>query len=302
MTEALTRPGETALPKKKAKTNFLPYLLILPALLLLLLFFAPGIFYSFIQSFWKFSPVKGIIADWNIGNYTKFLSDSFYLGILWRTLRLSFTVMVIDLILAYPVAYFIVYRGGRWRGILILFVISPLLVTLVIRAMGFLMILGPGGVVNDFLLAVKLREEPVKMLFNERGVIIGLVQTEIPYMIISMIASLQRIDTSLPLAARNLGASSLQAFLRVTLPLSLPGVLAGSILVFVLSAGSFATPAILGGGRVQVMGTMVYQQEVILLNWPYADAIAFILLIVVALVISVGNRLVERGRYAAVFQ
>ncbi|MBI2847486.1 MAG: ABC transporter permease [Chloroflexi bacterium] len=288
--------------RRKKKTNLTPLLLIIPAGVIYFGFFAPGMLWGFIQSFFRFSMDTGVVSEWNIENYARFLTDPFYLGVLWRTIFLGIVTAFLTLLMGYPVAYFILYRGGRFRGFLVLLVLSPLLVVVVIRALGWIMFLGPSGVLNDLLVGLNIVDRPIKFLFNEKGVIIGLTHIYLPFMVLSILSSLQRIDPSLVLAARNLGASPFLAFFRVTFPLSLPGVFAGVVLVFMLSAGSFVVPQLLGGGKVTVIGTFIYQQYMMTLNWPFGSAVAFVLLIIVVSGFIISTRLLERGKYGVVFQ
>lgn len=282
---------------------WIPIILALPSVLFFLVFFVPSIGYSFMTSLWRYDFLSGaVVRDWNLANYS-FLGDPWYLKNVWTTIRISLFAVLIDFVLGYPFAYFIMFYGGRFRGLFILLVIAPLLLTVVVRAMGWIMILGPGGIINQFLLGLGLRETPVMLVFNELGVVIALSQSHLPFMILPVLASLQRLDPTLPLAARGLGANTAQAFLRVTLPLSMPGILAGSILVFVTCATAFATPHILGGGRVGVMAELIYEKFMVLLNWPLGAALGLFLLVMVLVIVIAGQRWVERGRrLSGVFQ
>ncbi|MBI2846436.1 MAG: ABC transporter permease [Chloroflexi bacterium] len=290
------------MPTRRRRLFLIPVFLVLPLLAIFLVFYLPPIAYTFIQSFYKFSPMKGIIKEWHLGNYGKFLTDSYYLGILWRTIWLSAVVALVCLVLGYPVAYYILHMAGRARGLLVLLILSPLLVTVVIRSLGWIILLAPTGPLNRAVMGLHITSKPLPILFQESGVIIGLAHIYFAFMVLSLISSLQRIDPSLPLAARNLGANTVQAFLRVTLPLSLPGVLAGSVLVFVLSVGSFVIPAMLGGGKVTVLTYLIYQQYIKFVNWPFGNAMAFILLVLASGIILLAGRWLERGKYSAVFQ
>ncbi|MBI2846272.1 MAG: ABC transporter permease [Chloroflexi bacterium] len=287
---------------RRARRSLVPFLLLVPVAVLFLSIYLPSIGYGFAQSFWKFAWDKGIIREWNIENYTSFFTVPRNLEILWTTLRVSTISTAFSLIIGYPLAYYIAFRGGRFRGFLILLTIAPLLVTVVIRSMGWLMVLGPGGVINDALLEWGIVREPVKMLFNETAVIIGMTHIHVPYVTIGVLTSLQMMDPALMLASRGLGATPARTFWRIVFPLSLPGVFTGVIISFLLSMTSFATPQIMGGGRVQVIATKIYQEELFLLNFPFGGAIAFILLVIVATITVLSTRFVERGRFREVFQ
>ncbi|MBI2847376.1 MAG: ABC transporter permease [Chloroflexi bacterium] len=294
----------TVSPQRRPRAfPWLPVAMALPLVLFLLVFFAPAVSYNFLSSLWRYDfTTRAVVQDWSLGNY-RFLTDDLYLRAMWTTVRISLISTAITLVIGYPFAYFIMFYGGRFRGLLILITISPLLLTVVIRLMGWLMILGPGGVINQFLVGFGFRQDPAQLVFNELGVIIGLSQSHIPHMTLPILAGLQRLDRSLPLAARGLGANPIQAFLRVTLPLSIPGILAGSILVFVTVATAFATPHILGGGRVSVMPVFIYEKFMVLYDWPLGAALGLILLVMVLIVIAGGQRWVERSRrFTGVFQ
>ncbi len=253
-------------------------------------------------SLFRFDRTTGTLSAATLANYTRFLGDPFYLGILARTLRIALLTTLATAALGYPVAYHLTRCTGRARAYLTLLIVAPLLVSVVVRTFGWLVILGPNGLVNAALRGLGVVSEPVRLLYTETAIVIGLTHVFLSFMVLSVAASLQRIDPALLRAAQNLGATGRQAFLRVTLPLSLPGVAAGSLIVFTLSSSAFITPALLGGARVKVMSYLAYQQTLLLSDWPYGGAIAFVLVALTALCVLGGLRLLESGRFGVVFR
>jgi putative spermidine/putrescine transport system permease protein len=181
-----------------------------------------------------------------------------------------------------------------------LLIVSPLLVSLVIRSFGWVIVLGPRGLVNAALAGLGLA--PVRLIYTETAVVVGLTHVFYPFMVLAIYSALQNIDPAVVRAARNLGAGPLQTFWRVTLPLSVPGVVAGSLIVLALAVSSFVTPTLLGGPWVKVVAYLAWEQNLVVLDWGFAAAIAVILLGVTGLVMLAYNQLVERRWFAGVFQ
>lgn len=219
-------------------------------------------------------------AGLTLANYARFLADLFYLRYLWATLVLGLVVTLLATLIGYPVAYGLVRSRHRWKTPLRLLVVAPLLVSVVIRTYGWIILLANNGAVNNGLLALHLIQEPIKFMFNYLGVTVGLVHFALPVAILSLVGVLESIDRSLEDAARGLGASATQTFLRITLPLSLPGIAAGSMLVFSLTVAAFVQPALMGGPSVTVLSTLIYEQMAVTLDWGFGAAVAAILLVV----------------------
>ena len=194
-----------------------------------------------------------VIERFTLHNYRKFLFDRFYLGVLGTTLRISVLVTLAALVTGYPVASYLQRARPRERAALMLLIVSPLLVSLVIRSYGWVIVLGPRGLVNNVLAGLHLVSAPLKLIYTETAVVVGLTHVFYPFMVLAIYSSLQTIDPAVVRAAQNLGASPRMAFWRVTLPLSVPGIVAGSLIVFALSVSSFVTPALarrpVGEGR-----------------------------------------------------
>jgi putative spermidine/putrescine transport system permease protein len=212
-----------------------------------------------------------------LNNYIRILTDSYFLGVLGDTLMLGLTTTLICLLLGYPLAYHLARSNSRWKSVLYVFVLSPLLVGVVVRSFGWLILLSGNGVVNQALVGSGLLERGLQLMNNKLGVTIALVHVFLPFMILPLIGNIQSIDPNLESAGRSLGASRAKVFWRIFLPLSLPGIQAGSILVFVLTLSAYVTPVMLGGAQVRTMTVLVVQQLVDVFQWPTGAALALVL-------------------------
>jgi putative spermidine/putrescine transport system permease protein len=229
-----------------------------------------------------------------LGNYTRILTDSYFLNVLGDTLLLGVTTTIICLLLGYPLAYHLARTNSRWKSILYVFVLSPLLVGVVVRSFGWLILLSGNGVVNQALIASGLLERGLQLMNNKLGVTIALVHVFLPFMILPLIGNIQSIDPNLESAGRSLGASRAKVFWRIFLPLSLPGIQAGSILVFVLTLSAYVTPVMLGGAQVRTMTVLVVQQLVDIFQWPTGAALALVLSLSGAAAVIVYTRFTGR--------
>ena len=234
-------------------------------------------------------------------NYALFIQDSFYLEILWRTIRVSLWTVLATLLLGFPVAMYMAQASGKMRGIVTMFILAPHLISVVIRNFGWVVVLGEKGWINETLMKLGLIEQPLRLLYNELGVVIGLTDSFIAYMVLALATSMYAIDPSLSKAASILGASRARTFFTVTLPLTLPGIIAGTTLVFSLSMSAFVTPALMGGTSVKVMPVIAYEQIMATLNWPLGAALAFLLLGSTILLVTLYSKLIETKRYKEVF-
>ncbi len=231
-----------------------------------------------------------------LANYVRFLGDPFYLTALWATLQLGLTVTVLSTLMGYPVAYGLVRSRHRFKTALRLLVVAPLLVSVVIRTYGWIVLLANNGAVNNALLGLGLVEAPVRFMFTHLGVTIGLLHFGLPVAILSLVGVIETVDRTLEDAARGLGATPLQAFLRVTLPLTLPGIAAASMLVFSSAVAAFVIPALMGGPSLIVLPTLIYQQMNDTLEWGFGGAVATILLLVSLGLFLLYQRLLGRAR------
>lgn len=273
-----------------------------PACLWLLVFFLIPLALILRLSFFGFSPVSGILPALGLANYWKIFTDEYYLGIFVRTVRISLLVTLLTVLLGYPEAYYLTRIRGRVKALVLVAVLSPLIVSAITRTFGWFILLAPNGLVNSAILALGLADGPVKLIYSETGIVIGLTHVLVPFMVLSIYASLQRRNPALVPAAQTLGAGPARAFLEITLPLSLPGIVAGSVVVFTLSMSAFVTPAILGGTRVRVVAYLIYEEFLLSLNWPFGAALALLLVLITMAVVLVYNRWVERGRWAEAFR
>lgn len=215
-------------------------------------------------------------VGYTAGNYLRVFTDTYFLQILADTVMLGVVTTVICLLIGYPVAYHLARTQSRWKGVLYVFVLSPLLVGVVVRSFGWLILLSGNGVINQALVATGLFDR-LALMNNRFGVTLALVHVFLPFMILPLIGNLQSIDPTLETAARSLGATRLQAFRRIVLPLSMPGIQAGSILVFVLTLSAYVTPVMLGGAQVRTMSVLVVQRLLDGFQWPLGAALALVL-------------------------
>jgi putative spermidine/putrescine transport system permease protein len=221
------------------------------------------------------SPTKIAIAEFTTANYSK-LWELYYANLFFRTLRLSLAVTVVCVALGYPLAYLLARARPRIMTLGLFLLIMPLMVSTVIRVFGWVVILGNEGLVNQALRGLGAGDG-VRLLHTEGAVIIGLAQQSMPFMVLPIMASIERISPSLEEAARNLGASWGQMFTRTILPLSVPGLLSGALLVFSVSMSAFVTPALMGGRRSRMVGQQIYEEVLTAYNWPGAASLTIAL-------------------------
>jgi len=277
-----------------------PWGAVAPATLLFLAILAAPLAMTFGLSLNAWDSARGVIGTYGLGNYAEIFGDSFYATVFLRTLRISLWVTASCVLLGTPEAYILKRMREPWRSTFILVVIGPLLVSVVARTLGWAILLNGNGPLSWALRFAGLAEGPVSLMFTETGVVIGLVHVLVPFMVLSVWAALSRMDPASENAALSLGASRGTIFRRIVLPQAMPGVLAGSIMVFALSMSAFATPAIIGGRRLKVAATLAYDEFLNTLDWPLGAAVAVLLLCAIVAIVIGLNRLVER-RYGQVF-
>lgn len=270
-------------------------LLISPLLLVLAGFFLVPVLMLLPTSVSVYEPGTGLVKGaWTLANYTQIVTDDYYREVVWRTLGLGFSVTLICLLLGYPLAYLIARGPERWRVPLILLVIFPMLLNLVVRSFGWIALLANRGLINNLLMQLGLIGAPVKLLFNFIGLFIGLTHIYLPFMVLMLVAAIRNVPRDVESAAATLGSSRAHVFMAVTLPLSAPGILAGSILVFVLTISALVTPRMLGGPTYQVMATLIYDEYMQLLDWPSGSALSFALTFMAVAIIWLSSRLTKR--------
>ncbi|TIS92734.1 MAG: ABC transporter permease, partial [Mesorhizobium sp.] len=239
-----------------------------------------------------FSVDQGtIVHSPTLGNYVRFFTDPIFLPVFWNTIVLCVSVAVICILLAYPAAYFLTTLKGRWRYALLMLLLVPLLMSYVIKIYAIRSILGLNGFLNKALVALGILDQPSTLfVFNMNAILLTLSLLLIPFAILPIFLSLERIPQTLLRASDDLGASSLQTFLRITLPLSLPGVASAASFVFVLAIGDFLTPQMVGGISGFTFGRILYSQFGTAYNWPFGAALSVALAIVVIAAILIGER------------
>jgi spermidine/putrescine transport system permease protein len=211
-------------------------------------------------------------------NWAEVIDDTYYLAGLWKTIWVSCIVALVSAVIGYPPAFFVARLNSRYKSLLLFAFLVPFWISYIIRTFSWVSILGDDGIINKVLLQLGWTHEPVKLLYTEFGVFVGLLHFVLPYMIVNLYVVLESIDENVISAARSLGANSCEAFLRVTLPLSAPGLLVGLFLSFTLTAGGYVTPAILGGPRDFLFGNLIYDVIMTESNWPLGSVLSMLLL------------------------
>jgi putative spermidine/putrescine transport system permease protein len=231
----------------------------------------------------------------SIEGYRKFFADFYYAGALLQTLWLGIATTGVCLLLGYPLALQIARATPRWKALLYGLVLSPLLVGIVVRSYGWTILLGNNGVINRALREIGLIQAPLPLMYNSFGIVVALAHVFLPFMVLPIVGALQGIDPAMADAARSLGATRGKVLRRVTLPLSLPGIQSGAILVFVLAVSAYVTPALVGGMRVKTMTVIVVDTLIDQFQWPFGSALALILAAAAALVVVLFLRATRMG-------
>ena len=279
-----------------ARTGLWPRLLAAFANGLPLVFIVAPLLSFLAYSFFRMESGQ-IVRDLSLLNYRRFFTDAIFIPVLWQTILLCLTVAALATLIGFPVAFLLANLKGRRRYFLLLMVLVPLLMSYIIKIYAIRSILGGNGFLNRFLLWTGLIEQPLTIfVFNLNAVLLTLTVLLIPFAILPIFLSLERIPRNLIEASSDLGASNLQTFARIVVPLSLPGTVTAATFVFVLAIGDFLTPQMVGGQSGFTFGRIVYSQFGTAFNWPFGAALASILAMVVIAVIALGNRLERRQR------
>jgi putative spermidine/putrescine transport system permease protein len=269
-------------------------MLLAPLALVLAGFFLLPVVMMLPTSFREYAPGSGLTPGvWTLENYTRIVTDDYYREVIWRTLGLGLFVTLACLLLGYPLAYLIARGPERWRLPLVLLVVFPMMLNLVVRSFGWIALLANRGLVNNLLIELGLIATPLKLMFNLTGLMIGLTHIYLPFMVLMLVAAIRNVPRDVEAAAATLGSSRAHVFAAVTLPLSAPGILAGSILVFVLTISALVTPRMLGGPTYKVMATLIYDESMQLLDWPSGSALSFALTFMAIGVIWLSSRLTK---------
>jgi len=278
-----------------------PWILLAPGLLAITALVIIPMSFILVYSFYENVDIAVDKVAFQFSNWRELLTDNYYYVAIWKTLRLSVIVTVLAAVLGYIPAYFVAMTKFRHKWLLLLLLILPFWVSFIIRTLSWIHIMGNQGAINGLLMWLGVTDHPIAMMFNEFAVIVGFVHVFLPYMILNVYVSLEGIDENLEPAARTLGATPWQAFREVTLPLSLPGLAAGCLLVFVLTGGSYVTPLILGGPNDYLFGNLIYDAVVTELNWPMGATLSFTLLILLGLVVVVYSRFMSLNQLSKAF-
>ena len=267
-----------------------PWLLLAPVLSLLILLLVVPIAIMMVFTFYTFVSAGVEKPILTLANWREFLTDPYYHGFLWKTVRVATITALVCAVMGYPAAYFIAMSRFRHKWLLLLLLIVPFWISFTIRTFSWIHILGEQGVINVALIDLGLIDQPIRMLYTEGAVIMGMVHFLLPYMVLNVYVSLEGIDRNLIAAARTLGCTGWQAFREVSLPLSLPGLMAGLLLCFVLAAGSYVTPQILGSTRDALFGNLVFDTIMSELNWPLGATLSIVLLVLLGIISVIYSR------------
>ena len=267
-------------------TRFNPYwLLVAPAVLLVLALYVAPIVNVLLLSVTDPKP--------GLGNYAKIFESDTVANLIWRTIRLCLITTVAAVTLGYVVSYAMLHALARVRRRMLSILLISFWISVLVRSFAWLMLLGHNGLINDTLMGLGLISEPLPLVRNELGVLIGMTEYMVPYAILPLLANMQGIDPRISSASRSLGASSAQTFFRVFLPLTKPGIIAASLLVFISSLGFYVTPAILGGGKVQMIAEYISVQLLITVRWGVAAMLATLMIASVLALMYVLNRFMK---------
>ncbi|MCX7360886.1 MAG: ABC transporter permease [Alphaproteobacteria bacterium] len=243
----------------------------------------------------EFVPTRKMMVEAvTIANYVKFFTDPYYTAILYTTVRIAVTVTAACLVLAFPLAYVVARTQSRFKNLLIMAIVLPLFVGNAVRAAGWMVVFGSKGFFNTTMMGLGLIDKPIEIMFTEKAVVIGIIAVNLPFMVLSLQSVIEGIDRSVEEAAYSLGAPPATMFRRVLWPLALPGILAGTILCFILAMNAYATPFLLGGPLFKMMAPLIYNEFTQKTNWPFGGAIAFILMAVTLALTVSANLIIQR--------
>ena len=286
----LTLPRLNNQTRKRASL----WVLLFPATGWLLLFFILPLLIVLLYSFLERGTYGGINWSFTVSNYQQ-LTKQIYWGILGQSIGLALVTTAACLLIGYPLAFFIASQPPRWRSALLLLIIIPFWTNFLVRTYAWIVILRTEGVINVLLQSLHLINEPLMLLFTPFAVAIGLIYGYLPFMVLPLYSSMERFDFSLVQAAQDLGANDLWTFWRIVLPLTMRGVVAGSLLVFIPSVGAFITPNILGGAKTMMLGNLIQNQFLQARNWPFGSTLSVVLMVIVLIPTAIYLRMSEEG-------
>ncbi|OZI63373.1 ABC transporter permease [Bordetella genomosp. 11] len=286
MNEPSGRIARTAASQDAGAPRGRPWLLLAPALIFLAIFFVYPLLGMLARSL--AGPHHGI----GLANYGRLLAEPVWLQIIWITFQIGLMTTLCTLVLGYPLAYLLSALRPRTAGLLMILVIVPYFTSILVRTYAWMVLLGTDGILNRLLVRLGAVDAPIPLMYNRFAVLLGMTYVLLPYMVLALYSVMRGIDSSLLRAAHSLGASRLSAFTRIFLPLSMPGVAAGGLIVFILSLGFFITPALMGGDRDAMISMIIQQQVETYFDWPFASTLATVLLALTLVAFFVYERVV----------
>lgn len=266
--------------KKKSKL----WMTVAPLYIFTIIFVAGPLIYMIALSFMKRAEVWGVVGELSFSSYLKILKPVYFTTFV-ESLKLAFTTTIITLFVGYPFGYFMAKLSNKWKKIMMLIVVVPFWTNALIRMYGWIIIFRSNGLLDKLLMGIGLTNSPLKLLYSYSAVLVGMVYSLLPFMILAVYSSVEKMDWSIIEAARDLGASKRQAFLTITVKMTLPGILSGVILVFIPSMGLFFIADILGGGKIMLVGNLIRDQLFTTRDWPFAAALSVILMLLTSLLI-----------------
>lgn len=292
-----TSPTSRAATARAVRGAFTGGALAFPAtLVVLVVIVLPGL-QLLRYSLNRFDPVDMMQAAITGENYIKFFTDPYYLSVLWTTIKVATLCTALALVLGFPVAYVLARTQSRFKSLLVILLVFPLLVGNVVRAAGWMVMLGNAGFVNSLLVSLGIVPQPIRLLYTPFAVVVGTTAVVLPYMILTLQSVLEGMDFSVEEAARNIGATFRQTLTRVILPMAAPGIAAGTMLVFILCMNAYATPVLLGGTGITMMTPSIYDQIAKANNWPFGAVLSLVSM-VVTFALAIASHWVIQRRYA----
>lgn len=270
------------------------WVLVGPAVLAVSAIVLVPLFLLSLLSFQEYSPSNIWTGRWTAANYLRMLTDGYYLSVLWQTIRVGLVTTLCCIVIGYPVAYHLSQARGMLRGVCLFLLLCPLLVSTVIRTFGWVVLLGDRGIVTQ--LVRSLGFSSFKLLGTEAAVVLGMTHFLLPFLVLPLAASMERIPKELRAAARNLGSSRVGSFFRIVVPLSIPGLVVGSLLVYAMTISAVVTPVLLGGGRVHMLGPQIYEHVLVTYNWPFAASLSMTIIVLTVVVFYFVNRVSQEAR------
>ncbi len=286
---SVTTAQEAARLRKRREQGNLMFL-VSPAAFWLILFFLVPLSIVLVYSFLTRGTYGGVLPIATTQNYAKLLDRDYFI-VFRRSFVLALITTLVCLAFSYPVAYFISRQRARWRGLLVMLVIVPFWTNFLVRTYAWAEILRDEGVLNNVLLGLHLIKDHLDLLYTPGAVVVGLIYGYLPFMVLPLYANLEKFDHALMEAAHDSGANNFWAFMRVMLPLTMPGIVAGSILVFIPSIGAFITSDILGGSKAMMIGNLIERQFKSARNWPFASTISITLMVLVSIAVTIYFRI-----------